>query len=79
MAPHHDQILTQIKTQLEGERDWVANTANVSAIIYRAFNQQQPSKTNWVGFYILKGSDLVLGPFHGMCRDTIQTASQSLC
>ena len=64
-AEVHQNILVKLKSEMEGERDWVANCANASSIIYRAFVQMQPNKANWVGFYIIKGEDLVLGPFHG--------------
>jgi GAF domain-containing protein len=45
---------------LAGERDWLVNTANVSAWIYQMLPQ-----LNWAGFYFLRGGELVLGPFQG--------------
>ena len=45
---------------LSGERDFIANLANTSALLW-----QELPDINWVGFYLLKGSDLVLGPFQG--------------
>jgi L-methionine (R)-S-oxide reductase len=44
----------------EGERDFIANTANCSAILFQSL-----PNINWAGFYFLKGDDLVLGPFQG--------------
>ena len=45
---------------LAGEHDLVANAAKTSALIYGA----RPD-LNWAGFYLLKGGELVLGPFQG--------------
>jgi L-methionine (R)-S-oxide reductase len=45
---------------LAGERDGLANCANLSALIYHALPD-----LNWVGFYFARGSELVLGPFQG--------------
>ena len=45
---------------LEGETDLVANLANASALIFDVVDD-----LNWVGFYLLKGDCLVLGPFQG--------------
>jgi L-methionine (R)-S-oxide reductase len=42
------------------ERDWVANAANTAALIYTSLPD-----LNWAGFYMLKGGELVLGPFQG--------------
>jgi L-methionine (R)-S-oxide reductase len=53
-------LLLAARGLLEGERDAVANAANLSALIW-----QQLSDLNWAGFYFLKGGELVLGPFQG--------------
>lgn len=50
----------QAAALLAGESDVVANLANTSALIY-----DQVSQINWVGFYFLRGDELVLGPFQG--------------
>jgi GAF domain-containing protein len=50
----------QVDALLEGERDPIANAANVSALLF----QQMPD-LNWAGFYFLHGEELVLGPFQG--------------
>lgn len=44
----------------EHERDWLANLANVAGAVF----DHVPS-LNWAGFYLLKGGELVLGPFQG--------------
>jgi L-methionine (R)-S-oxide reductase len=45
---------------LQGETDPVANAANLAALL----NEMLP-RINWVGFYFLRGEELVLGPFQG--------------
>jgi GAF domain-containing protein len=45
---------------LAGERDWIANLANTAALL-----AHELADLNWVGFYLLKHGELVLGPFHG--------------
>jgi GAF domain-containing protein len=44
----------------EGERNGLANAANMSALVYEALPD-----LNWAGFYFLQGRELVLGPFQG--------------
>ena len=55
---------SQLKGLLEGERNWVANAANFSSLLFLRL-----SDINWAGFYLLRRvgerSDLVLGPFQG--------------
>ncbi|MEE1657378.1 GAF domain-containing protein [Microvirga sp. CF3062] len=53
-------LAQQLTGLLEGERDMIANAANMSALI----NQFLPS-LNWAGFYFMRGGELVLGPFQG--------------
>lgn len=54
------ELRIRIAGLLEGESDWLANLANVSAAIYEWLPD-----LNWAGFYLLKGGELVLGPFQG--------------
>ncbi len=54
------QLAQQVKAIVAGEQDLIANMANISAILYWALDN-----VNWVGFYIIKKEQLVLGPFHG--------------
>ena len=55
------QLLAQARALLHGERDRIANAANLSALVYQAL----PS-LNWVGFYFYDGTELVVGPFQGL-------------
>jgi GAF domain-containing protein len=55
------QLLEQAHGLLHGERDLVANAANLSALVYHAL-----PALNWVGFYLYDGTELVVGPFQGL-------------
>ncbi|MBS0538920.1 MAG: GAF domain-containing protein [Proteobacteria bacterium] len=50
----------QVAALLTGERDPIANAANVSALLFESLPD-----LNWAGFYFLRGDELVLGPFQG--------------
>ncbi|HLT06362.1 MAG TPA: GAF domain-containing protein [Cyclobacteriaceae bacterium] len=52
-------IIPQIEALISGEEDLVANLANISAALKEAFD------FFWVGFYLVKDRELVLGPFQG--------------
>jgi len=53
-------LVMQLRSLLKGEYDFIANTANFSALVYNALPD-----VNWAGFYILHEDVLVLGPFQG--------------
>ncbi|MGV8941004.1 MAG: GAF domain-containing protein [Lysobacter sp.] len=53
-------LAAQVRALLTGERDRVANAANLSALVYHAL-----PALNWVGFYFYDGRELVVGPFQG--------------
>jgi L-methionine (R)-S-oxide reductase len=50
----------QLSAVIEGETDPVANMANCAALIFNSL-----PGVNWAGFYLLKGGEMVLGPFQG--------------
>ena len=56
----YDLLLAQLEAVTEDERDTIANLSNASAIL----NMCLPD-INWVGFYLMRESQLVLGPFQG--------------
>ena len=56
----YSQLLEQARALLHGERDRIANAANLSALVYHALPD-----LNWVGFYFFDGTELVVGPFQG--------------
>lgn len=55
----YSQLIAQVKCLIEGERNEVGVLANVSAAIHEALN------FFWVGFYLVRNGELVLGPFQG--------------
>ena len=56
----YGDLLQQAAGILTGERDALANSANLAALIYHSLPD-----LNWAGFYWMKGGELVLGPFQG--------------
>ena len=55
----YKDIYEQIQSVVSGEADQIANMANTAAILHEALGFW------WTGFYIIKGNQLVLGPFQG--------------
>ena len=55
------QLLSQVEGLLHGERDRIANAANLSALLFNALPD-----LNWAGFYLYDGTELVVGPFQGL-------------
>jgi L-methionine (R)-S-oxide reductase len=53
-------LAEELNGLLAGEQDMVANAANTSALLFDAL-----PNLNWAGFYFLRGSELVVGPFQG--------------
>ncbi|MEG0013373.1 MAG: GAF domain-containing protein [Cellulosilyticaceae bacterium] len=56
----YEMMLKQLSSLLEGETDSIANLSNTSALLRELLDE-----INWVGFYLLKDDELVLGPFQG--------------
>lgn len=56
----YELLTKQVEAILEGESDVIANLSNVSALLNEAL-----SDINWVGFYLMKNDELILGPFQG--------------
>jgi L-methionine (R)-S-oxide reductase len=69
----YEAILPQIKALTEVEPDLIANLANVSAVLKEAFG------FFWVGFYLVKGDELVLGPFQGPLACTRIKSGKGVC
>jgi L-methionine (R)-S-oxide reductase len=53
-------LQSQLRSLLASERDFIANAANLSSLLYYSLPD-----VNWAGFYLSKGEELVLGPFQG--------------
>ncbi len=56
----YEELAVQASAMLEGEKDPVANAANMASLIWHILPD-----LNWAGFYFLKGRELVVGPFQG--------------
>jgi L-methionine (R)-S-oxide reductase len=69
----YEALLPQIKGLLQGEEDLVANLANVAAALKEQFNWL------WIGFYIVKKNELVLGPFQGPVACTRIQKGRGVC
>lgn len=54
-------MIKQLAALLEGEKNQIANLSNASALL-----NQFLDRVNWVGFYLLEDTELVLGPFQGL-------------
>jgi GAF domain-containing protein len=67
------ELIPQIKGLLEGETDLIANLANVAGALKEQFNWL------WVGFYLVKEDELVLGPFQGPVACTRIQKGRGVC
>lgn len=59
-AELYTQLAAQARSLFAGERDFIANAANFSALLFHTL-----PALNWAGFYLLSDGELVLGPFQG--------------
>jgi GAF domain-containing protein len=59
-ADTYADLQRSLKGLLEGEPDFIANCANFAALVYTTLPD-----LNWAGCYLLRGDELVLGPFQG--------------
>jgi L-methionine (R)-S-oxide reductase len=69
----YEALLPQIEALISGEPDLIANLANVAAALFQQF------KFLWVGFYLVKGEELVLGPFQGPIACTRIRKGKGVC
>jgi L-methionine (R)-S-oxide reductase len=54
------QLVRELHALIAGETDAIANLANAAALLYHSLPD-----LNWAGFYLLRGAELVVGPFQG--------------
>jgi GAF domain-containing protein len=73
-ADGYRQIYSQLEQLLTGESDFLANAANMTALLYHALPD-----LNWVGFYFSKGQALTLGPFQGKPACTRIAVGEGVC
>jgi len=69
----YQALLPQIKALITGEPDLIANLANTAAALFQQF------RWLWVGFYLVKGEELVLGPFQGPVACTRIKIGRGVC
>lgn len=69
----YEELLPQIQQLLQNEPDLIANLANISAVLKYAFG------FFWVGFYLVQGEELVLGPFQGSLACTRIRKGRGVC
>jgi GAF domain-containing protein len=72
-AAQYENLLPQIKALIEPETDFIANLANVAAVLKSTFD------FFWVGFYLVKEGELVLGPFQGPVACTRIAFGKGVC
>lgn len=73
-ANDNDLLVQQAQALLNDEPDAIANAANLSALIFDLV-----PRLNWAGFYFVKGSELVLGPFQGKVACTRIPIGSGVC
>ena len=66
-------LLPQLKALVGNEKDLIANLANISAALKSTFN------FFWIGFYLVKNDELVLGPFQGSIACTRIAFGKGVC
>ncbi len=69
----YQALLPQVEALISGEPDLVANLANIAAALREAFG------FFWVGFYVVQGQELVLGPFQGPIACTRIAFGRGVC
>lgn len=67
-------LIEQVKAIIEDENDLIANLANISSVI-----NMNLENINWVGFYLYKENQLVLGPFQGKVACTRLKHGEGVC
>jgi len=72
-AEQYKSLIPQIEALISGETELVANLGNISAALKEQF------KWLWVGFYLVKGDELVLGPFQGPVACTRIKNGKGVC
>ena len=70
----YGELNHQFSSLLSGERDGLANAANLTALLFQAL-----PRINWVGFYFFRGGELVLGPFQGKVACTRIALGRGVC
>ncbi len=72
-AERYKQLYPQVKALIEGEQDLIANMANICSALKYGMD------LFWIGFYLVKGNELVLGPFQGTVACTRIAKGKGVC
>ncbi len=72
-AAVYSELIPQIEGLIQGETDEIAAMANVAAALHQAFGH------HWIGFYRVRGDELVLGPFQGPVACTRIGLGKGVC
>jgi len=72
-ASKYQSLVPQIESLISGEPDMIANLANIAAALKQSLN------FFWVGFYLVKNNELVLGPFQGPIACTRIALGKGVC
>lgn len=80
----YEQIMQQADALFDGQRNWVANTANAASLLWHGLHALPPpsSAVNWAGFYVIDAkqpSQLILGPFHGQVACQTIALGRGVC
>ena len=67
-------LLQQAEALISSEPDFIANAANIASLLFNNLEN-----VNWAGFYILRGDELVLGPFNGQVACTRIPLGKGVC
>jgi L-methionine (R)-S-oxide reductase len=70
----YDDIYKMLDSYLSSEKDWLAQLCNVTALLFESLKE-----INWLGFYLLKEKELVVGPFQGKMACTRIALDKGVC
>lgn len=70
----YEELFPELVALVGGERDLIANLANLAAALAEAL-----TSASWVGFYLMRGGELVLGPFQGRVACTRIAVGRGVC
>ena len=73
-TPLYAQLSDRLSELIAGQTDFIANISNFAALLFSSLPQ-----LNWAGFYLLHGTDLVLGPFQGKPACSLIASGEGVC
>jgi L-methionine (R)-S-oxide reductase len=73
-AALYDALAVRLTGLIAGQTDFIANISNFAALLFTSLPE-----LNWVGFYLMHGNDLVLGPFQGKPACSLIALGDGVC